>query len=93
MLTMTPLRKTQAVKDIVKDVTAEVTAEVKQQDSLSHLLLFWDARFGPPQDWVKHRVEACREIGVVETFLRLVAKAEKVQEVEAQVKALLGNGV
>lgn len=85
---------TEAVtKEVTKAVTQEVTLRVQQKNSQNYLLLVWEARFGPPESWVTRRITTCIDIQVLESLMRSVAKAETVEEAEAQVKAALGNGV
>jgi len=85
MITISPLRESLAVRECMD--------EAREESSQKHLLLFWESRFGAPVDWVRHRVESCKDIAVLEGLMRELARARRVSQVEARVKAQLGNGV
>jgi len=89
MITISPLRESLAVRECMD----EAREEAQEASSRKYLLLFWESRFGAPVDWVRHRVEGCKDIAVLEGLMKDLARAGDVSQVEARVKAQLGNGI
>lgn len=85
MITISPLRESLAVRECMD--------EAREESSRKHLLLIWESRFGAPVDWVRHRVEGCNDVPFLEHLMAEVVRAGDVSQVEARVKAQLGNGV
>lgn len=93
MITITPLRESLAVQECMAEAREEAIAETREQVSRKYLLMIWETRFGTPVEWVRRRVESCKDIPFLEGLMTEVVRAGDVAQVEARVKAQLGNGV
>ena len=93
MITISPLRESLAVRECMDEAREEGREEARQAAFQKCLLVVWESRFGAPVDWVRHRIQNCKDVPFLEGLMTEVVRAGDVSQVEARVKAQLGNGV